>query len=115
MQRLEEHIQDLKEEAEVEGELRLMLGQLETFADKVRTGLLNAEFSTRRDIIRALVKRVEVDEQQIRVVFRVSPTWSPSSSEDASHNWQHCGRRVDTSCLESDMRTSLFTEPIAEL
>ena len=96
MQHLEEQLQHLKEEAEVEGELRLILGQLETFAAKVNAGLQNADFSTRRDIIRALVKRVEVDEQQIRVVFRVGPTWSPSSSEDASHHWQHCGRRVDS-------------------
>ncbi len=91
MQRLEEQIQHLKEEAEVEGELRLFLGRLETFAAKVNVGLQHADFSTRREIIRALVKRVEVDEQQIRVVFRVGPTWSPSSSEDASHHWQHCG------------------------
>lgn len=91
MQRLEEQIQHLKEEAEVEGELRLFLGRLETFAAKVNVGLQHADFSTRREIIRALVKRVEVDEQQIRVVFRASPTWSPSSSEDASHHWQHCG------------------------
>ena len=99
MQRLEEQIQHLEEEAEVEGELRLMLGQLETFTAKVSAGLQHADFSTCRDIIRTLVKRVEVDQQQIRVVFRVSPTWSPSSSEDTSHNWQHCGRRVLASRL----------------
>jgi site-specific DNA recombinase len=94
MQHLEEQLQRLKEDSEAEGELRLILGQLETFAAKVDAGLHNADFATRRDIIRALVKRVEVDEQQIRVVFRVGPTWSPSSSEDASHNWQDWGRRV---------------------
>ena len=115
MHHLEEQIQHLKEEAEVEGELRLILGQLETFAAKVSAGLQNADFSTRREIIRALVKRVEVDEQQIRVVFRVGPTWSPSSSADASHHWQHCGGRVHTRCLEGDMRTSLLFEPIREL
>jgi site-specific DNA recombinase len=62
-------------------------------------GLQQADFSTRREIIRTLVKRVEVDEQHIRVVFRVGPTWSPSSSEDASPNWQHWGMGV----LETDL------------
>jgi site-specific DNA recombinase len=94
MQHIEGQVQHLKEEADMEGELRLILGQLQMFASKVENGLQHADFSTRREIIRTLVKRVEVDEQQIRVVFRVSPMWSPSSSEDASHNWQHCGRRV---------------------
>jgi site-specific DNA recombinase len=88
MQHLEAHVQSLKEEAEVEGELRLILGKLETFASKVKPGLQHADFSTRREIIRTLVKRVEVDERHIRVVFRVGPTWSPCSSEDASHTWQ---------------------------
>jgi len=99
MQHLEEQLQCLKEQTEVEEELCLILGKLETFATKVKIGLQNTDFSTRREIIRTLVKRVEVDEQQIRIVFRVSPTWSPSSSEDASHNWQHCGRRVLASGL----------------
>ena len=99
MQHLEEQLQRLKEEAEVEEDLRLILGKLETFAAKVKEGLHHADFQTRRDIIRTLVKRVEVDEQQIRVVFRVSPMPFPSSSDDASHHWQHCGRRV----LEADL------------
>lgn len=94
MQHLEEQQQRLKEESEVEEELRLILGHLETFAAKVKDGLQYADFQTRRDIIRALVKRVQVDEQHIRIVFRVSPTSLPPSSDDASHNWQHCGRRV---------------------
>jgi len=64
MQHLEEQLQHLKEEPEVEEELRLILGHLETFAAKVKDGLQRADFQTRREIIRALVKRVEVDEQQ---------------------------------------------------
>ena len=114
MQRLEEQIQHLKEEAEVEGERRLILGQLETFAAKVSAGLQTADFSTRRDIIRALVKRVEVDEQQIRVVFRVSPTWSASSSEDASHHWQHWGRRVHPGRLHGHVRALGGSQPVQQ-
>jgi site-specific DNA recombinase len=94
MQHLEAQVQRLKEESEVQEELRLILGRLETFAAKVHDGLHQADFQTRREIIRALVKRVEVDTQQIRVVFRVSPTSLPPSSEGASPNWQHWGRRV---------------------
>jgi site-specific DNA recombinase len=94
MQHLEEQLQRLKEESEVEEELRLIVGRLETFTAKVQEGLHQADFQTRRDIIRALVKRVEVDEQHIRIIFRVSPLSLSSSEEDASHNWQDCGRRV---------------------
>jgi site-specific DNA recombinase len=96
---LEDQLQRLKEATEVEEELRLILGRLETFAAKVKAGLYQADFQTRREIIRALVKRVEVDEQQIRIVFRVSPTTLPPSSSDAPHTLQHYGGRV----LETDL------------
>ena len=94
MQHLEEQLHQIEEESEVEEELHVILGRLETFADKVKEGLCTADFEIRRDIIRTLVKRVEVDEQQIRIVFRVSPTPFPTSSDAASHNWRDCGRRV---------------------
>jgi len=55
-----------------------------------------------------------VDEQQIRVVFRVSPTLLPTSSEDASHNWQHCGRRVHPGRLHGDLGTASSSEPVLQ-
>src|SRR5260221_8712938 len=59
---LNEQRQRLYEASAVEDELRLLLGRLETFAATVNEGLHQADFHTRRDIIRTLVKRVEVDE-----------------------------------------------------
>jgi hypothetical protein len=56
-----------------------VVGRLETFAAKVYNGLQQADFQTRRAIIRSLVKRVDVEQQHIRIVFRVSPTSVPPS------------------------------------
>jgi len=39
----------------------------------VRDQLDEADWTTRRDVIRTLVRRIEVDDQHVRVVFRVSP------------------------------------------
>ena len=113
IQHLEEQLQRLQEEAEAEGELRLVLGRLETFAAKVKDGLQDADFQTRREIIRALVKRVEIDEQQIRVVFRVSPISPAPASDDASLNLQHWGRRVHSRSFHSYVSAFLFFEPIS--
>ncbi len=96
LQHLEEQLHRLKEDAEGEEALRAILGRLETFATKVKEGLHEADFQTRRDIIRTLVKRVEIDEQHIRVVFRVSPLAPASPFDAASPNLQHWGRRVHT-------------------
>src|SRR5919108_3730483 len=46
LQHLEAQIEHLKMEGEVEEELRLILGRLETFAAKVHDGLQQADFQT---------------------------------------------------------------------
>src|SRR4029453_13677654 len=102
----------LKAEEEVEEELRSILERLETFAAKGHDGLQQADFYTRREIIRSLVKRVEVDQQHLRVVFRVSPTSVPLSSDNAPNNWQDSGRRVDPSAFHGDYGAVLFHEPV---
>ena len=54
-------------------ELRLALNCLEEFAAEVRSGLEKAEWGKRREIMRALIKRVEIGHDEIRIVYRVAP------------------------------------------
>src|SRR5262249_5000173 len=56
-----------------EQQLRAVLGQLQQFAQRVSEGLEQASWQTRREIIRALVKRVEIDADEVRVVYKVPP------------------------------------------
>ena len=53
--------------------LRLVMGQMDDFVATVKDRLSDLDWETRRAILRALVKRVEVDHTHIRVVFRVGP------------------------------------------
>jgi site-specific DNA recombinase len=94
LQQLEDQMQRLNAAAQQEAELRVLLNRLDTFRVKVQDGLQSADFQTRREIIRTLVQRIEVDLSHIRIVFRVSPTILPSASTDASPDWQHWGRRL---------------------
>lgn len=61
------------EEQSQRQELRLVLGHLQQFADRVQEGLQHADWTTRREILRALIKQVEVDEDQVRVIYRINP------------------------------------------
>jgi site-specific DNA recombinase len=56
-----------------EQEVEAVLGQLQEFARRVAEGLQEASWQTRREVIRALVKRVEVDTEEVRVVYKVPP------------------------------------------
>jgi hypothetical protein len=78
-------------EASQEAELRLVIGQLEAFAGRVSEGLQEPDWDTRREIVRALVKRVEVDEKEVRIVYRVSP--SPFEGSPQQRRSQHCWER----------------------
>src|SRR5436190_1376874 len=99
LKQIEEQARQIKDEASLERELTLILGRLDEFASRVKDGLHAADWSTRREIIRALVKRVEIDQEQVRVIFRVNsppPSTPQALSEKDSQSLQHCGGRDDT-------------------
>jgi site-specific DNA recombinase len=118
---IEAQAQQIKDEANLERELTLILGRLDEFASRVKDGLHAADWSTRREIIRALVKRVEIDQEQVRVFFRVNP--APSStphapSEKDARSLQHCGRsdlstlRKQSQPLLSALQTAFCGQPV---
>jgi site-specific DNA recombinase len=95
LKQIEEQALQIKDDASLERELTLILGRLDEFASRVKLGLEQADWSTRRDIIRALVKRVEIDQERVHVIFRVNPPpVAPQlPSEKNAQSLQHCGGR----------------------
>jgi len=92
---------------EAERGLQLVIGRLEEFAARVRTGLDGLDWLGQREVIRALVRRVEVDHDQIEVVFRIPGASPPDSGATPGSNLhgkageltpvrQHCGRSCPT-------------------
>jgi site-specific DNA recombinase len=76
-----------------ESELRLAIGHLEDFAKHVRNGLETVEWTDKREIIRALVKRVEIGREEVRVVYKVSPPPFASGPANGA-SLQDCLRRA---------------------
>jgi site-specific DNA recombinase len=82
---------DVDEQEALRADLRLIIGCLEEFARRVERGLATAPPSTRRDIIRALVRRIDVDTGTVTVVFKVSQ--GPFVLGPGRGVLQHCPRR----------------------
>ncbi len=62
--------------------------------------LEEVDWHTKRDIIRTLVKRVEIDCEVVNVVFRVKEL--PSSNGGGNkESLQHCGGRSDATMRPS--------------
>jgi site-specific DNA recombinase len=81
----------LRDAAEHARSLHLVIGKLETFAGLVRERLDAADWATRRDLIRTLVRRIEVSDRHVRIVFRVDP--GPAGSPDLAQISHHCPSR----------------------
>ncbi len=91
LSKLEEEHKRRADEEDTEAELRRVIGQLEEFAQRVSEGLEGSDWLTRREIIRALVKKVEVDKKEARIMYRVSP--SPFENRPQQGLLQHCWGR----------------------
>ena len=91
---LEAQVKHLNDEAMLHRELRLLIGRLEEFASKVIHSLEQVDWNTQREIIRLLVKRVEVDAELVNVVFRVGEVSDLPKFE--SESLPDCGRRSES-------------------
>ena len=84
---------------EVERDLSLVISRLEDFSAKVANHLDGLDPVGMQEIIRILVRRIEIDGDAIEVVFRVPPPNGPGQPPptDKTASWQHCTgvRRTD--------------------
>jgi len=88
---LEAQACDLAAAAAEQAELRLVIGQLRDFATTVEEKLDHPDWETQRQLIRTLVKRVEINQQQVNVVFRIGSAMLGADSDPPI--MQYRGRR----------------------
>jgi len=84
----EEQCDALAGEETLERELHLIVSRLDDFAAQVGRNLDDLEWGKKREIIRALVRRVEVGLEHVHVVFRVDAF--PGESDPEKKSLQLC-------------------------
>jgi len=89
----------LQDEAAQRRTLSLIIGRLEDFARRVHDRVADVDWHQRRELIRLLVKRVEIDHEDINVVLRIDPPPSrpnltgTGTGTGTGNVLQDCGRR----------------------
>jgi site-specific DNA recombinase len=85
----------MRDEAAQRRTLSLIIGRLEDFADRVHHRVAEADWHQRRELIRLLVKRIEIDREDVNIVFRVEPLHSPPDPNGSGTGsiLQDCRRR----------------------
>ena len=89
---LESQAEQRRDERQRHAELKLIIGRLEEFAARVSAGLEELDWSGRRELIRTLVKRVEIDQEHVNVVFRVEDTMRGMGGSGNRPFLHHCRR-----------------------
>jgi site-specific DNA recombinase len=84
LEQLDQQIQESRHHQVGQRELFLVINRLEEFAAAVHDRLGTVDFVTKREIIRGLVKRVEIHKDEILVVFRVDPDPGFNASETST-------------------------------
>ncbi len=112
LQRLEAQAEQRRAQAQQHVNLQLVIGRLEEFGTKVIAGLEQLDWAGRRELIRTLVKRVEIGQERVNVVFRVDENPFPPGSDPFK---QHCGGRDDSPLWRSCSRgkQALFLDKAA--
>jgi site-specific DNA recombinase len=90
---LDAHHPHLAEAAALQPDVPLMSGRRDDVAARLHDGVEGADWTRQRELIRALVKRVDVDHDPGHVVFRIEPPPEELGSEKKS--LQACRRRTD--------------------
>jgi site-specific DNA recombinase len=93
LERLQQEHSAVTERAAQRQELRLVLSHLDEFANQVREGLDGANFETRKEIIRSLVKTIKIEEENVRITYRIVPRPFADGPSGGKFR-QHCHHRV---------------------
>ena len=88
---LSDYVDELKSAAQQETNLQLVIGRLEQFASAVEANLDKLDWLGRRDLIRTLVKRVELDYDKVNIVYRIE---NDTFGNDGKDFLPHCRRAV---------------------
>lgn len=80
---LEAKLASLQSKTREQIALRETLTCLESFSETIHNHLDQADWTTRREILRTLVERVVIEPDQIRIVYRVNfPLFAKNASKD---------------------------------
>jgi site-specific DNA recombinase len=97
--KINEQTKRLTEENGDTEQLQLIIVRLDEFAAKIKDKLQQVDWATKREIIRSLIQRIEMDEGKVKVVFRVTslPFDLPPVGGKNTESLQHCRARFRAS------------------
>jgi site-specific DNA recombinase len=111
--KLNEQCKILAEQENNSRQLQLLIVRLDEFAAKLKGKIDKLDWETKRQIIRSLVKSVEVDHERVNVVFRVDAL-PFELAPVGGQSLQHCNKRDYTNLRLTQRRTQIGSKLMIE-
>src|SRR5439155_18985073 len=110
LEQLEQQLKQQVDQQARQQEMKLVIDNLQMFSARVTTGLDQSDWQTRRQVITTLVKRVELEKEQVRIVYRVN--LSPFDRRPDRGDLEHCPAHQDaTSRQNAEFHPPIFSPP----
>ncbi len=107
LQQFESQIEESNRLQVGQSELFLVINRLEEFAAAVNERLTTIDFTTKREVIRALVKRIEIHRDEIVVVFRVDPDPGFNTGEGSTNTATAMGESIMQDCTRGNLSPAI--------
>ena len=110
LSKLQEEEQALVVEQSEQAQLHVVIDHLEAFQKQLANGLEELDWHARREVIRLLVKQVEIDRNEVRVIYKVSPppfVSGPASGACLQDCWRRDNRSLRRTLL-AHLRQPVF-------
>jgi site-specific DNA recombinase len=92
----ESQLNEFEKETREQSTLRESLECLDSFCESIKSNLDDADWATRREILRTLIDKVVVEAEQIRIVYRINfPLFAKNASESGKEKVLHFCWRSD--------------------
>ena len=88
LESLTAELKNFEDEAAYEKDLHIIIGRMKEFAKKVIENMNNADWHKKREIIRSVVKCIEINTKEVHIVYRVNPF--PFQNTPEKGRLQHC-------------------------
>ncbi|MBX9951617.1 MAG: recombinase family protein [Candidatus Obscuribacterales bacterium] len=98
---IEEQERKLAEQNQNSQQLELLIVRIDEFAAKLTGKLLDVDWETKREIIRSVIRRVEIDQDEVNVVFRVT-SFPFELAPSGAKGLQHCRKRAIPISVQCD-------------
>lgn len=99
-------LKELISQKDMSSQLKLIVSNLEEFFSCIENNLETIDWLTKRAIIRMIVKRIEINSEDVNIVYRINEL--PSSEAGDPNIMQHCSRGMVTAAGSNGLLVRTF-------